>query len=216
MDNEEKPLSRVEIIKMKAFRKALEDHKKRKSNKTSELEKCNSEKKELEQEQIQVNTISDSNEKENSELSNSLKLFVIFIGMLLWFPLAYYSYVFANWLTHYSIDSHSIFKFIILILIYIIWITGVHKVVYAMFFVTMNHKYGDLLYCISGISATFTAYFLYLKKHPIIFDSNNSLALLTITNESIVSKSLTISIYLILMIIFVSNYCFFPLFNRKG
>jgi|GEM_PF-5329646 len=151
----------------------------------------------------------------NLNENNGLKIFVIFIGMLLWFPLTYYSFVFANWQTHFFIESNLLIKGVILFCIILIWISGIHKVVYSMFFVTLNHKYGDLLYSLTGISATLLAYYFYLNKHPIFYDSSYSLALLSTTSETLISKSLSLSIYISLIVIFTCNYCFFPVFNRK-
>ena len=147
--------------------------------------------------------------------NDRLKLFVILIGILIWFPVAYFSYVFANWQTHFFIESNIFVKCIILLSIFIVWLSGVHKIIYAMFFVTLNHKYGDILYCLAGVVATILAYFLYLNNHPIFLDSSNIKALLSVSNENSISKALSLSSYISLMIIFICNYCLFPVFNRK-
>lgn len=154
--------------------------------------------------------------KESTKINNGLKLFVVLIGLLIWFPLAYYSYMFANWQAYYFIESSIIVKIIFLIIILLIWIIKIHKIFYAMFFVTMNYKYGNLLYCLTGMLATIAAYFSFLKNKPIYFNSEQTLSLLKTTDESLISKSITLSIYFCLMFIFITNYCFFPFFNKKS
>lgn len=146
---------------------------------------------------------------------NGLKLFVIFIGVLMWFSLAYYSYVFANWQMHFFIKSSIVVKCIILFFFFVIGLTGLHKIIYAMVFITLNHKYGNFLYSSAGILAGILAYFFYLNYYPIFYDSANVRALLSTTDENSISKALSLSSYIILMFIFISNYCFFPIFNRK-
>lgn len=151
----------------------------------------------------------------NNNENNGLKYFVIIIGWIMWFPLAYYTFVSIHFLTTWLIEKNLFLQIFIYLIVFFIWLLRLHKILLSLIYVSFQKKIADTIYCLLGLIAFILFCNNYYEFYIGIF--NNGYIVGNEFKISIASfkGNFIILTHIMLMLIFIPNYIAYPLISKN-